>query len=192
MLTVVSLKAMKLEPLDTGVPVVERVRAALASGADLLARDEFGWTLLHEAACEGDAEAVRLLICAGAEPNVVVQGDGDDNYGQTPLHCAARNGNLESVRALVAAGADVSARAEEGETPLHVAVVFGSSELAYARSHPGDEREGKGKSGALPRGFTRYVESVKVLLNAGADPSARTELGVTPLHLAVDGDFFGD
>jgi hypothetical protein len=96
------------------------------------------------------------------------------------------------VQALIASGAEVNARTAEGETALHLAVVFGNSELASARSRSGDDREREVDSAVVPRRFACYLEAANVLLNAGADPSARAESGVTPLDLAVDGGFFGD
>ena len=204
--------------LAAGYGHLASARALLVAGADPNAKSGTGHAPLHYAA-EGNVELIGALLAAGADPNhaanegrlqhFLPETAQDDlaqrcklafnadcssaGFGWTPLHVAARYGSADSVQALVAAGADVKARAgKEGETPLHVAVVFGSSELACSRSHSGDDREGKGESVAVPRGHARYVESAKVLLDAGADPSARTESGVTPLNLAVDGDFFGD
>src|SRR4051794_6818440 len=62
-----------------------------------------GWTALHTAARDGNLEAVRQLLAAGADPNAREAGDNT-----TPLHWAAAASHLDIVRALVDAGADVN------------------------------------------------------------------------------------
>ena len=49
------------------------------------------------------AEAVRVLLSAGADPHA------RDTLGRTPLQCAAERGHVQAVRALLAAGALASA-----------------------------------------------------------------------------------
>ncbi|XP_046983171.1 TD and POZ domain-containing protein 1-like [Schistocerca americana] len=94
---------------------VEEVRALLAAGADVGARDWGGWTALHCAARRGDAAVVRLLLSAASDPNA------RDRWGETPLHDAARNGEAEAAAALLQAGADRGATNEDGRTPLDYA-----------------------------------------------------------------------
>ncbi|XP_047100837.1 ankyrin repeat domain-containing protein 39-like [Schistocerca piceifrons] len=79
---------------------VEEVRALLAAGADVGARDWAGRTALHCAARSGHAAVVRLLLSAASDPNA------RDQWGQTPLHLAAYNGHTEAAAALLQAGAD--------------------------------------------------------------------------------------
>ena len=78
--------------------------------------------------------------------------------GWTPLHLAAYMGRAEAARTLVSRGAPVDAVSTNGtkNTPLCAA-------LAGSGDH----------------------EIVRLLLEAGADPNFRAELGVTPLHLAA-------
>jgi len=70
--------------------------------ADDADRPHRGWTALHETAHRGHANAVRLLLRHGAEPNA--RETGDNTY---PLHWAAAKGHNECVRALLDAGGDV-------------------------------------------------------------------------------------
>ena len=92
---------------------VEDVTACLDAGADVKARDEFGYTPLHRAARFNEKPAViEALLAVGA--NVKAR----DKNGSTPLHWAA---NPAVIEALLAAGANIEARDEFGYTPLHQA-----------------------------------------------------------------------
>ena len=104
---------------------VDVVRALLsAHPADIPSRDYVDFvhtqhhaTALYVAARTAHVEVVKLLLEAGANPNVVVGHDGG-----RPLHAAAREGSAETVRALVTARADVNAMDKFKWTPLHAAV----------------------------------------------------------------------
>ena len=72
-----------------------------------------GSTPLMYAALYGDAEAVRLLLEAGADPNIRNQA------GATALMWAVDD--LDKTRLLIRGGADVNARSDDGRTPLLIA-----------------------------------------------------------------------
>lgn len=73
-------------------------------------------TPLHLAAEEGSPECTRLLLEAGASPDV------KNSRGQTSLHLAALAQSAETLDILVAAGATINAEDDNGRTPLHAAV----------------------------------------------------------------------
>ncbi len=151
------------------------IAVLLDAGADSNARDQFGGTLLHSAATQGQPEYIAALVEAGLDINA------RDESGQTPLHSAVsvdlsgesalaslldlgpeadavaeRRARLAAnIAALIDAGADVHARDEKDGTPLHSAV--GSGEPEY----------------------------IAVLVDAGADINAQGESGQTPLHTAA-------
>jgi ankyrin repeat protein len=72
-----------------------------------------GSTPLFYAALYGDAASVKLLLDAGADPNI------RNDAGASALMWAA--GDLEKVRLLVEHGADVNATSDAGRTPLLIA-----------------------------------------------------------------------
>src|SRR5581483_10001264 len=72
-----------------------------------------GTTPLMQAALYGDAQAVRLLLEQGADPNL------RDDAGATALMWAVDN--LEKTRLLIDHGADVKARSDDARTPLLIA-----------------------------------------------------------------------
>ena len=49
---------------------IDIVRLLLKAGANINTKNNYGWTLLHCAACEGYIDIVRLLLDAGADKNI--------------------------------------------------------------------------------------------------------------------------
>ncbi len=88
------------------------------------AQNEEGCSPLWMAAQQGDAQAVALLLAAGANPNI---GNIEE---ASPLHIAAASGHTAVVKLLLAAGAFVNATDGAGDTPLHWAVREEQSETA--------------------------------------------------------------
>ena len=78
-----------------------------------------GSTPLMFAALYGDAESVRLLLEAGADPNT------RNEAGATALMWAVND--LDKTRLLIRSGADVNARSDDGRTPLLIAATWPGS-----------------------------------------------------------------
>jgi ankyrin repeat protein len=76
-------------------------------------------------------EVVRLLVAAGADPNVRTEGAKNEE-GETPLQYAASNDDVEVAEALVAGGADIEARGGSiaGGTALENAIGYGCWRVA--------------------------------------------------------------
>src|SRR5688572_22708372 len=93
-----------------------------------------GWmtgTAMHSATSRLQSDVVRILLDAGANPNV------RQSAGWTPLHAAAMNGDLSSVELLLAAGADPTATNEEGRSVIDLANESGDdASAARIRSAP--------------------------------------------------------
>jgi hypothetical protein len=79
--------------------------ALMAAGADVHAVNDYGRTLLHSAAEEGDLWLAERLLSFGADPN----SREHSHQRYTPLHWAARNGYTEIVRVLLDRGAEADA-----------------------------------------------------------------------------------
>jgi NAD(P)-dependent dehydrogenase (short-subunit alcohol dehydrogenase family) len=82
---------------------------------------------LHQAAIEGDLEAVRQQIEAGADLN-----EKEPSGGSSPLITAAIFGQTEIARALIEAGADVDQRNNDGSTALLSAAFLCRTEIVAA------------------------------------------------------------
>lgn len=104
--------------------------------------------------------------------------------GDAPLHLAAEYGLGEVIAALLAAGASPDVRGEDALTPLMIAARQGDGDAvrqllaAGADVEVRDELERTALLWACSRGTGRYdLESIRRLLEAGADPLARAATG---------------
>ena len=136
---------------------------------------------IHDAAGEGDIEAVKQYLSAGADVN-----EKAVNWnGFTPLHLAASmKGNKEIVELLIAKGADVNANSESGSTPLHGANNGEIVELLITKGSNVNARTGVGQTPLLLAVIFGQKEIVKILVAKGADVHARDDAGVTPLDMS--------
>lgn len=148
--------------------------------------DEYGMTALMNAAADGSAEILDILIDAGSRG------------GWAPLLLAADNGQTEIVQVLLKAGIDVNAKAYGRETPLIVAARKGHTETVKALIDAGADVEAKDHQGATAvvlaasGGHARpacegFTETVRALLDAGADANAKFQAGGTALVFAAYG-----
>ncbi|NOX55854.1 MAG: hypothetical protein GXP27_15710 [Planctomycetes bacterium] len=108
---------------------------------------------LWTAASQGNLEAIKRHLAAGADINARFVAPGIPASGATPLHLAVLADQREVARYLIQHGADLNAKArdEHGGTPLHWAAALGRFEMA------------------------------RILIEAGADVNARDNHGFTPL-----------
>ena len=104
---------------EDAVSVVER---ALAGGFAPNCKTAAGYTPLMLAAALARPYLVRVLLKAGADPNVI-----DDRTGNSALHLAAMGGSADVAGQLIACGAFLNLQnPSQGHTPLIDAVIYKS------------------------------------------------------------------
>ena len=149
-----------------------RVRALVTEKVDVNARQGDGATALHWAVHRDEAEAVELLIAAGAKADV------SDDTGATPLHLACENRRGAMVQRLLAAGAKSNAALLGGATVLMTCARAGDAagvRALLARGADVNAKEPNHSQTALMwAAAQKHPEAVAALLEAGADVRARS------------------
>jgi uncharacterized protein len=132
----------------------EVMRELAGAGADMRARDDQKYDVITIAAVRNDAETIRLVVSLGSDPKAITS-----PYDGTALIAAAHLGHAEAVRALIAAGAPLDHVNNLGWTAAMEAVVLGD-------------------------GGKRHQDTLKALVEAGADIRIPDRQGITPLEHA--------
>ena len=164
-----------------------RIKALVGKGEKVDAKDGHGRTPLHVAAFGAKHDAMRALVAAGANPNalesdrydiVTIAAVANDvptlklalelggsaknitsRYDGTALIAAAHLGHAEVVRTLVRAGAPLDHVNNLGWTAVIESIVLGD-------------------------GGPRHLDTLKALIDAGANLNLTDRQGQTPLALA--------
>ena len=124
-LVVLSIIFFSDETVKTDGESQQSTAAAEAKPIERVAGSKAPEISIHEAAFNGNIEAVKQHLAAGADVNM----KNEDDLGATPLHQAADNGHKEIAELLIINDADVNAKDKDGETPLHKASSSGEKEI---------------------------------------------------------------
>jgi ankyrin repeat protein len=123
--------------------------------ADVLLR----WPKTNVESRTAKDESPLMLACLHGQLDMarklIARGADVNKPGWAPLHYAATNGHLETMELLLENHAYIDAESPNGTTPLMMAAMYGSE------------------------------AAVKLLLDAGADPTLRNQLGMTAIDFAT-------
>ena len=133
-----------------------------------------GYTALYLAVLNGNMDAIKALLHAGADPNITPPSTPGAIY-YSPLLLAISHENLEMAKELLKGGANPKAPAPNGDTPLSITLLRGNNDiLRELLSTKGINVNAKDSANQTPLYLaisTRNLESVQELLKAKADPN---------------------
>lgn len=162
---------------------ITELRELIAAGADVNVINNRGFTPLWAASARGYKEMVKLLLDAGANPNIVMclgSCDGGVLSGLTALSAALDH--HEIVKLLIDAGANVNAADSWGITPLSKAFRAGLIktvkllEEAGAKVHPEIQRNDKTYTSLSIGQQKSYLKIVQLLRDYGARNSEERQV----------------
>ncbi len=177
------------------------VKHLIKHGANINEKDKYGHTAMMYAVGTGDVEKVKILLNHGADLKT------RENDGDTALSWAASFGSVEPLKLLLKRGADVNVKNKKGHTALMWACLSRSIRIeklkfsspckeydeeskynyrtnAYdvklRRSYYYDENECKRQLESIKM---KYLKTVKILVENGADMNAKNSSGTSVLDL---------
>ena len=164
---------VKASGKPASLPILEWL---LSSGADanlpgISVKGLKSGTALSRAAATGNIEAVRLLLSAGADPNIVFASG-------TALSAAVENGEYEIAKILLEAGADKSLIASKSpgfpladKTPLEIATIKKHAAIAELLSDDSATPFKLVDTKSLVQGLISRAEALDLQLLPGATDS---------------------
>ena len=161
----------------------DAVTALLRRGFDPNTRDPKGQVGLTMAVQNGANKAFAALLASR-----LVNVEARNAQDESPLMIAAIKGNVDAVKALIARDADVN---KTGWAPLHYAASAGSPQHAVIialllENHAYiDATSPNGTTPLMMAAHYGSTEAVQLLLDEGADPTLKNQLGLTAADFAL-------
>lgn len=141
---------------------------------------------IHVAASAGSVPMITLLHKHRTDMKI------QNEHGETPLHLACRSSSSEAVKLLLDLGADIDALDGSGASPLFRAAYEGQKDnvavlLSWSPSPDLNIQRAQDEDGwtALHAAYDN-PEITRMLLEAGADPTIKSNNGDPPFFLAAD------
>lgn len=144
---------------------------------------------LYAVARTGNAEIAKLLLEFGADPNKFYNTRNFSSF-DSPLINACSFGNFEVAKALVAYGADIQHSTEGGRNSLSAASAGGYTKIVEFLLDMGvSVRRSRIEDAPLITASEGdHVDTVKLLIERGADVNGQDDLGTTALIEATKND----
>jgi ankyrin repeat protein len=180
------MTALRYAAIYAGTDMVQYL---ISSGADIEAAQTYnGSTVLHLAASVGNYSNVKYLHELDIDE---IDIDAENNEGETPLSLAARNRSTEVVKYLLGEGASAEVIVE-GNILLVDMLLRENLEIASLLLFYGADPNVRDKVNSTTALMTAvaigHLETVKQLLEGGADPESEDPFGGTALVTAASND----
>lgn len=147
-----------------------KVKALIADGADINAKDGTGKTAFFRAIEEGHTGVVNTFIAAGADVNA------RDHLGYTALGRAVSKRRVPVIEALLVAGADPNAKDTHwGWTALHHAADLDNADAVKVLVRGGADPFVKDVTGQTPLQSRSFHHNVAESLRAAEEQHSRTQ-----------------
>jgi ankyrin repeat protein len=161
--------------------ILERL---LQAGADTTLKDKNGHTALHIALFEVEKHSVAKILMTDATALNSV-----DDDGRTALMTAVIKDDLTSIQRLLEAGADTTLKDKSGHTSLHIALFevekHSAAKILMADKAALNSVDSGGRTALMIAVRKGDLNSMQMLLKAGADTTAIDKHGDTALHIAM-------
>jgi len=141
---------------------------------------------IHLAAAAGDRAAIQAELDAGVSIDLATVDAPSWSDGTTPLHVATWRGDADLTRWLIEEGANIEAVCRGGDQPIHIAhssVIPLLLEAGADLEALTDFHQTPLMRHALTNRRRGDIESIRVLLDAGANPDATDKEGRTAVEL---------
>jgi len=106
---------------------IEIVKKALASGANINAQDEHGYTPIINASCNGNITVVKFLIEAGAD--LTITSNSKWTVLMHNIYSQRENSELELAKLLINSSCSINAMSKDNVTALNQAVAYHRNDL---------------------------------------------------------------
>jgi uncharacterized protein len=163
----------------------DTVGALLQRGFDGNVRDPNGQTGLFLAVRAGALKAAQVLLDWSP-----IDAEARNVADESPLMLAALNGQAALAQLLIGRGADVN---KPGWAPLHYASTHGHLDVMHMLLENHAYIDAASPNGSTPLMMAALYgtpAAVKLLLEAGADPTLQNVLGLTAIDFAHNGSRF--
>ena len=170
----------------------DAVRELLEESVDINAQDEQGRTAVMNATYANDVDMVKLLVDAGADVDI------QDDMLNNPFLYAGAEGYLDILKLMIAAGADPTITNRYGGVALIPASEHGYIEVVEELlTHTKTDVNHVNNLGwtalleaiILNDGSEKQQQTIRLLIEHGADVSLADKDGVTPLAHAREKGF---
>eukprot|EP01059_Diplonema_ambulator_P005280 TRINITY_DN15028_c0_g1_i1.p1 TRINITY_DN15028_c0_g1~~TRINITY_DN15028_c0_g1_i1.p1 ORF type:complete len:419 (+),score=130.80 TRINITY_DN15028_c0_g1_i1:576-1832(+) len=148
---------------------------------------------LQEAGTAINADSMTLAVERGKKDEVIdllaagVDVNAGDSIGDTSVHAAARKGDHDMLEFLFNEGGELNTPNRTLSTPLHRAVCFPVTvAFLMSKGAPHSPVNTRGVTPFLDAVLNGKLESVDILLRAGADPTHKTAAGQSALFFVQD------